>query len=114
MSPHGLVKTQLVVIQTHLAQPGGAGVLAQKLTEDLQRKYMLDGQEVQSGASIGIACLSERCRRPRAFVIKQADLALYEAKDRGRLNYQFYRKELGAAWREAQRLSRICCAHNAR
>ena len=97
------VETNSSVIQTHLAVPAAAGVLAEKLVEELGRTYVLEDQEVQSGASIGIAIYPNDAEDP-AELIKHADLALYEAKHRGRFNYQFYRDELGEAFRKAQRL----------
>jgi diguanylate cyclase (GGDEF)-like protein/PAS domain S-box-containing protein len=95
---------EFVVIQTHLAEPAAAAVLAGKLVEELGRTYVLEGQEVHSGTSIGIALYPNDAETPED-LMKHADLALYEAKHRGRFNYRFYRKELGAAFLEAQRLA---------
>ena len=91
------------VIQTHLEVPAGASVLAEKLVEELGRTYVLEGQEVQSNASIGIAIYPNDAEDP-AELVNHADLAMYEAKHHGRFNYQFYRDELGTAFRETQRL----------
>ncbi|RZI44123.1 PAS domain S-box protein [Herbaspirillum sp. HC18] len=94
---------EFVVIQTHMAEPAAAAVMAAKLVEDLGRTYLLEGQNVHSGTSIGIAVYpGDACDLEE--LMKHADLALYEAKRLGRFNYQFYRQELGAAFREAQRL----------
>ena len=94
---------EFVVIQSHLAAPSAAGVVAQKLVDDLKRSFILDDQEVQSGASVGIAIYPDDAEDPKD-LMKYADLALYDAKRRGRFNYQFYRKELGAAILESQQL----------
>jgi diguanylate cyclase (GGDEF)-like protein/PAS domain S-box-containing protein len=94
---------EFVVIQTHLAEPAAAAVLAGKLVEDLGRTYVLEGREVHSGTSIGIALYPDDAEAPED-LMKHADLALYDAKNRGRCNYQFYRKKLGAAFREVQQL----------
>ncbi|RZI42609.1 bifunctional diguanylate cyclase/phosphodiesterase [Herbaspirillum sp. HC18] len=94
---------EFVVIQTHMMEPAAAGVLAEKLVKDLGRKYVLEQEDVQSGTSIGIAVFPNDAENPED-LIKRADLALYEAKHRGRFNYQFYRQELGAAFLEAQRM----------
>jgi diguanylate cyclase (GGDEF)-like protein/PAS domain S-box-containing protein len=96
---------EFVVIQTHLASPSAAGVVAGKLVDDLKRTYILEDQEVQNGASIGIALYPDDAEDPDD-LMKHADLALYDAKRRGRFNYQFYRKELGAAALESQLLER--------
>jgi diguanylate cyclase (GGDEF)-like protein/PAS domain S-box-containing protein len=94
---------EFVVIQTHLSDPGAAGKLAGKLVEEIGRIYFLENQEVHSGASIGVAIYPNDSEVQRE-LIKQADLALYEAKHRGRFNYQFYREELGEVIRKAQQL----------
>jgi diguanylate cyclase (GGDEF)-like protein/PAS domain S-box-containing protein len=94
---------EFVVIQTHLADPAAAGVLAGKLVEELGRTYVLEDQEVHAGASIGIAIFPNDAETLEELT-KQADLALYDAKHRGRLNYQFYREELGETFRAAQHL----------
>jgi diguanylate cyclase (GGDEF)-like protein/PAS domain S-box-containing protein len=94
---------EFVVIQTHLAEPAAAGILAGKLVEELGRPYVLEDQQGQCGASIGVAVFPGDAENPED-LIKRADLALYEAKHRGRSNYQFYRQELGVAFVEAQRL----------
>jgi diguanylate cyclase (GGDEF)-like protein/PAS domain S-box-containing protein len=92
---------EFAVIQSHLADPSAAGVLAGKLVEDLARKYAFKENEVQSGTSIGIAIYPNDAEDPES-LMKRADLALYDAKHRGRFNYQFYRKDLGVAFSEAQ------------
>jgi len=94
---------EFVVIQTHLADPQAAGSLADKLVDELSRPYSLEGTEVHSGASIGIALYPGDAADGET-LMKLADLALYEAKHRGRYNFQRYRDEMGAAVRESLRL----------
>ena len=94
---------EFVVIQTHLADPTAAGALADKLVDELSRPYSLEGMEVHSGASIGIALYPNDAGDGEQ-LMKLADLALYEAKHRGRYNFQRYRDEMGAAVRETLRL----------
>ena len=54
--------------------------------EELGRTYVLEGQEVHSNASIGIAIYPNDAEDP-AELVKHADLAMYEAKHHGRFNY---------------------------
>ncbi|TWI44330.1 PAS domain S-box-containing protein/diguanylate cyclase (GGDEF)-like protein [Pseudoduganella flava] len=96
---------EFVVIQTHLADPTAASALAEKLVETLGRPYAIEGQEVHSGASLGIAVYPLDAQDGEQ-LMKLADLALYEAKGRGRYNFQRYRDEMGAAARDAQRSER--------
>jgi diguanylate cyclase (GGDEF)-like protein/PAS domain S-box-containing protein len=94
---------EFVIIQTHLTTSSAAGILAEKIVEELGRTVVLEGQEVHSGTSIGIALFPDDAEDAK-HLVKIADLALYEAKSRGRYNFQFYRHEMGTAVEEAQGL----------
>ena len=94
-----------MIVQTHLAETAAAEVLAEKIVVELSLPYLLDGQEVYSGTSMGIALYPNDAVEPSQ-LMKLADLALYEAKNQGRLNYQVYREALGAAAQEAKRFER--------
>jgi len=86
---------EFVIIQTHLAQPKAAGVLTQKLIKELSRTYLLDGQEIHSSASIGVAVYPKDAKDP-VQLLKNADIAMYQAKAQGRYNYVFYKEEMRA------------------
>jgi len=94
---------EFVVVQTHLAEADAAGVLGAKLVDELDKPYWLEEQEAHGGASIGIALYPDDAQSQEE-LMKLADLALYEAKNRGRSNYQFYREEIGAAVQNMQRI----------
>jgi diguanylate cyclase (GGDEF)-like protein/PAS domain S-box-containing protein len=96
---------EFVIVQTHLAEKAAAEVLAEKIVVELSLPYQLDGQEVYGGTSMGIALYPNDAVEPGQLV-KLADLALYEAKNQGRLNYQVYREALGAAAQEAKSFER--------
>ncbi|MGJ7918019.1 PAS domain S-box protein [Massilia sp. LXY-6] len=96
---------EFVIVQTHLAEAAAAEVLADKIVAELSLPYQLDGQEVYSGTSMGIALYPDDAYEPGQ-LMKLADLALYEAKNQGRLNYQLYRAALGTAAQEAKRFER--------
>lgn len=94
---------EFVIIQTHLVDPSAAGVLAEKILRELGRTFILEGQEISSGTSIGIALFPNDAENPE-HLVKLADLALYEAKNRGRYNFRFYQRATGAAVEEAQQV----------
>lgn len=84
---------EFVIIQTDVSQPEAAETLARKLVLELGRPYLLDDQEVLSGASIGI-CVYPKDARNSVELLKRADLALYRAKSAGRHTFQCYTDEL--------------------
>ena len=69
--------------------------LAEKIIRVLSHPYAIDGKHVVIGASIGIT-RSPEDGRTTAELIRNADLALYAAKDRGRGRYFFYADDLHA------------------
>lgn len=94
---------EFAIIQTYLADSFAAGVLAEKIVNELGRIFVLERQDINSGASIGIALYPDDAEDPEQLVTL-ADLALYEAKNCGRSNFQFYQHEMGAAVEDARQL----------
>lgn len=66
-----------------------ASHVADKLLKALARAFGLNGVDYQIAASIGIAVFDEHCHEPLD-IIKQAELAMYEAKSAGRSRHCFY------------------------
>jgi diguanylate cyclase (GGDEF)-like protein/PAS domain S-box-containing protein len=92
---------EFVVVQSDVSQPDAAETLAGKLVAELGRPYDLDGREVISGTSIGIATYPADAKSS-VELLKRADLALYRAKSDGRGTYQLYTPDLSAQtnWRK--------------
>jgi len=73
---------------------------AERIVTLVRTPIVVDGEEHQVGASVGIAVSSEETENPEQLV-HQADLAMYEAKRRGGFQFRMYSHELeqdGAAW----------------
>ncbi|WP_082124916.1 EAL domain-containing protein [Aurantiacibacter luteus] len=70
--------------------------LAREIIHSLSQPYSIDGQRVVIGASIGIAVSPEHGDNSEE-IIRNADLALYAAKDGGRGRHHFYAEDLHAA-----------------
>jgi len=79
------------------------GHLAAEIIHSLSQPYSIDGQRVIIGASIGIA-ISPDDATVSEDLIRNADLALYAAKDQGRGRYHFYAQDLHA---EAEARARL-------
>jgi diguanylate cyclase (GGDEF)-like protein/PAS domain S-box-containing protein len=71
----------------------GASVVAGKLLLALAQPYDLDGVQVITKASIGISLYPENANDVES-LIKNADVAMYRAKEEGRNNYQFFVPEM--------------------
>ena len=63
--------------------------IAQRILNAVARPCQLDEKELHASCSIGISMFPRDGRSAEA-LLKNADIALYRAKDAGRNNYQFY------------------------
>ena len=77
--------------------------LATRVIHDLSQPYSIDGHRVMIGASIGIAFSPEDGVTSEA-IIRNADLALYAAKDGGRGRHHFYAEDLHSDAEERRQL----------
>ena len=80
-------------ILAELGAGADAGLVAQKIIEALERPFDLDGNDTYVSASIGIA-LFPADGDGAAMLIRNADTAMYRAKEQGRNNYQYYTREM--------------------
>jgi diguanylate cyclase (GGDEF)-like protein len=69
--------------------PASVTVLAERLVDLLRRTYLVRGQVVNVGASVGIAIAPQDGETPES-LMQRADLALYQAKASGRDQFQFF------------------------
>ncbi|MEV6298522.1 bifunctional diguanylate cyclase/phosphodiesterase [Actinoplanes sp. NPDC051861] len=72
---------EFAVLATRVDGPASARRIAQHLAEALSRPFPLDGTTVELSASIGIALQSGR--RDGGTLLREAEAAMYEAKQRG-------------------------------
>lgn len=76
---------------------------ASRIIEEISQPFMIEGNRVSIGVSIGVA-LSQGDGLVAEDLIRNADLALYAAKDGGRGQYRFYADDLLSDARERQQL----------
>ena len=79
------------------------GDLAGEIIRQLSQPYLIDGQRVVIGASVGIAIAPENGVTSES-IIRNADLALYAAKDGGRGRYHFFSTDLHTKAEERNQL----------
>ncbi|HEY4987194.1 MAG TPA: EAL domain-containing protein [Bradyrhizobium sp.] len=80
---------EFAILQIGLANPEQAANLAHRIIETVGAPYEIDEHQIGIGASVGIAILPGDGQGPDD-LLKNADLALYRAKEDGRGNYKFF------------------------
>ena len=78
-----------------LTPPEQAEVLARRIVEVLSQPFDLDGNHVVVGASVGIA-MPEGEAVDQTVLLRNADLALYRAKQEGRGTWRFFSPDMDA------------------
>ncbi|MGB3336924.1 MAG: bifunctional diguanylate cyclase/phosphodiesterase [Devosia sp.] len=94
---------EFAIIQFHAADTPAALTLSQKVVDALAVPFDLSGHEGRVGASVGVTLVTDPAITIED-VMRQADVALYEAKNAGRGRYQPYDGELNAVVRERREL----------
>jgi diguanylate cyclase (GGDEF)-like protein len=67
----------------------GATSVAQRVTESLEKPFLLDGREVFVTMSVGVALNTRRPVTPEE-LLRDADLAMYRAKGKGKNRYEVF------------------------
>jgi diguanylate cyclase (GGDEF)-like protein len=86
---------EFAIIQAGITDPAEAGILARSLCEAISAPCDLMGHNVLVNASIGIA-FAPNDGLDSSELMKNADLALYAAKETGRDTYCFFEPEMDA------------------
>lgn len=86
---------EFAVLLPDLTDARTAGTVAQKILDTLAKPMQLDGHEVYVNASIGITLFPDD-GEDEDVLIRNADMAMYSAKERGRANYVFFSAEMNA------------------
>jgi diguanylate cyclase (GGDEF)-like protein len=84
---------EFVVVLTGLARADDAGIFARKVLDELHRVFDQGGVAVYCTASIGVAVHPGDGSTP-ATLIRNADIAMYRAKERGRNTFQYFLPEM--------------------
>ena len=82
---------EFTVILNDINQIEDALIVCKKIIEQLNKPIDLQSQQIITAASIGISIFPDDCDN-KDELIKNADVAMYQAKDNGRGCYQFYQK----------------------
>ncbi len=80
---------EFAIIQTEVHDPANTTVLAEKLLNALAMPYQIGGNDLRTGASVGIAVYGPDAPDAET-LLSHADVALYRAKSDGRGTYRFF------------------------
>jgi diguanylate cyclase (GGDEF)-like protein/PAS domain S-box-containing protein len=86
---------EFVIVLENLSGVNDASLVAQKALTCCTEPFVIEGQELHVGASIGVAIYPEDGTDGET-LLKHADVAMYRAKDIGRGTYRFYDPHMNA------------------
>ena len=102
---------EFAVIQFGIGEDNAGGELAARIVRSLSAPYRVGAHYANVGASVGIA-LAPRDGCDVQALIKNADIALYEAKAGGRRIYRRFDRASRPACRNAARSKSTCAARS--
>jgi diguanylate cyclase (GGDEF)-like protein/PAS domain S-box-containing protein len=90
-----LAGDEFAIFIDHLKQPTDATHAADRLLAEMAQPFNLDGREVFASASIGVALSQAAYERAEDFM-RDADTAMYHAKNRGRGRLELFDSDMHA------------------
>ncbi|HSF67571.1 MAG TPA: EAL domain-containing protein [Nitrospiraceae bacterium] len=90
---------EFTVLLTNIREVQDAGKVARRILESLAQSFSIEGREIFVTVSVGIAIFPDDGDSVDA-LLKNADSAMYHAKEHGRNNFQFYSNTFNAAANE--------------
>jgi diguanylate cyclase (GGDEF)-like protein len=99
---------EFVVILNEVPHRDQAALIARQILSAVRRAVFLGGHENQTTASIGIAMFPSDGSDVET-LMKNADMAMYRAKEHGKNDFLFFEEEMDAAVAARNRLGRELC-----
>lgn len=84
---------EFVILLSNIRDPDSIEAIAQTVIESFAEPFTLDGYNLNTSFSIGISLYPDDGREFDT-LLKQADTALYQAKDAGRNTYRFFSNQM--------------------
>jgi diguanylate cyclase (GGDEF)-like protein len=94
---------EFAILLLNRAGAPGPEAIAARIVEAIDRAFLLDGQLVHVGVSVGVAIAVQDGREPDA-LLRNADLALYKAKAEGRATFRMFEPALAERMQARSRL----------
>ena len=90
---------EFAVLQPEIANLDGAAMLASKIVNSMAEPFQISGRDIHISPSIGISVFPLDSNRPDE-LLRNADIAMYLAKNEGRNNFQFFTSALNDQLRD--------------
>jgi diguanylate cyclase (GGDEF)-like protein/PAS domain S-box-containing protein len=84
---------EFTVLLPNIESSDEAGIVANKILQGLAKPFCLEGNEVTTSASIGIGIYPQN-GEDASTLLKNADSAMYRAKEQGRSSFRFFTEEM--------------------
>jgi len=86
---------EFLIMLTHMKNIPDAAVAAERLMDAMTAEFIVQGRSLNIGCSVGISIFPEH-GADADHLIKNADAAMYGAKENGRNNFRFFTEEMNA------------------
>ncbi|MCU7864789.1 MAG: EAL domain-containing protein, partial [Candidatus Thiodiazotropha sp. (ex Lucinoma borealis)] len=94
---------EFIILLQDVSDMDAVANVATKVIEKITRVFTLYGREIYIGASVGITIFPDDATNADS-LLRNADMAMYQAKDRGRNSYQFFTASMQQRTLERQQL----------
>ncbi|RMF16494.1 MAG: EAL domain-containing protein [Gammaproteobacteria bacterium] len=94
---------EFAIILTHIQEPGCVHLIAERILDALRKPFNVQNRQYQLGASIGVA-MYPHDGEDASDLLKRADIAMYQAKHKGKDQVEFYSRDMEQRTLERQGL----------
>lgn len=87
---------EFAILVVHPDKKESVGIYAQRIINELAKVFIIEGNEVNIGSSIGISVCPEDASEQEG-LLKKADVALYKSKNNGGNMYTYYLEDMNVS-----------------
>lgn len=87
---------EFAILVVHPDKKESVGIYAQRIINELTKVFIIEGNEVNIGSSIGISVCPEDASEQEG-LLKKADIALYKSKNNGGNMFTYYQEDMNVS-----------------